>query len=46
MRPSVRKALIAGVAVVGIATQVAWAVALGYPLVVLIVNLTRYLAQL
>jgi len=40
------KALIAGVAVVGIATQVAWAVSLGYLLVVLIINLTRYLAQL
>ena len=46
MQPSGRKVLIASVTVVGIVTQIAWAVALGYPLVLLAINITRFLAQL
>ena len=45
-QPSVRKVQNASVTVVGIVTQIAWAVALGYPLVLLAINITRFLAQL
>lgn len=46
MPSGTRKMLIAGVAIIGIVTQVAWAVALGYPLVMLVIAATRGLAQL
>ena len=46
MQSGTRKMLVAGVAIIGIVTQVVWAVALGYPLVMLVIAATRGLAQL
>jgi hypothetical protein len=46
MQPGAKKNLITVVTVIGVAIQIVWATALSYPLALVVIGITRGLAQL